>query len=129
VYVSLSAAIYCQVQAGDTCYMFDVLKAGANVMSQLKAMLEDVSVVKVIHDSRNDSVSLFYQKGIKIQNIFDTQVWCNLTKCMTPSRHGMLCVTAKSELLHWQHATAECLRHHGLKRPCWSSKCSNCPYC
>ena len=72
--------------------MFDVLRADADIMSQLKAMLEDVSVVKIIHDSRNDSVSLFYQKGIKIQNIFDTQVRCNLTKCMTPSRHGMLCV-------------------------------------
>ncbi|KAL0048776.1 hypothetical protein WJX82_010662 [Trebouxia sp. C0006] len=63
-----------QVQAGETCYMFDVLKADASIMSQLKAVLEDVSVIKIINDSRNDSVSLFYQKGIKIQNIFDTQV-------------------------------------------------------
>ena len=36
--------------------------------------MEDSTVVKVMHDCRNDSAALMYQKGIEIRNIFDTQV-------------------------------------------------------
>lgn len=39
----------------------------------LKRLLESESVIKVIHDCRNDSVNLFNQFGVKLRNVFDTQ--------------------------------------------------------
>ncbi len=63
-----------QIQAEDTCYILDALTAQGDVMKSLKALLEDKTVVKVIHDCRQDSAALFYQKGIKLENVFDTQV-------------------------------------------------------
>ena len=63
-----------QVQISSTCYLFDVLKANRGAMQQLKLLLEDTAVTKVVHDCRNDTVALFHQKGIEVKNIFDTQV-------------------------------------------------------
>ena len=63
-----------QVFAKSTCYLFDMLQISQAVLQQLKAILEDVVVTKVIHDCRQDSAALYYQFGIKLQNVFDTQV-------------------------------------------------------
>ncbi len=67
-----------QIQAQDTCYILDALTAQGDVMQSLKALLEDKTVVKVIHDCRQDSAALYYQKGyqkgIKLESVFDTQV-------------------------------------------------------
>lgn len=63
-----------QIEAGGTCYMFDVLTLGLLVTIELRLILEDKEVVKVMHDCRQDSAALFYQMGIRVQNIFDTQV-------------------------------------------------------
>lgn len=54
--------------------MFDVFQAGLGVTCELKSMLEDDSIVKVMHDCRQDSAALYYQMGIKLQNVFDSQV-------------------------------------------------------
>lgn len=62
------------MKPGNECYNFDIFKMNSEVMQQLKAILEDDTVVKVMHDCRHDSAALWYQKGIKIRNIFDTQV-------------------------------------------------------
>ncbi len=43
-------------------------------MQSLKALLEDTTVVKVLHDSRRPSAALLYQQGIALQSVFDTQV-------------------------------------------------------
>lgn len=40
---------------------------------KLKDILESQTIVKVVHDCRNDSAALFYQFGIRLQNVFDTQ--------------------------------------------------------
>lgn len=56
-------------------FIFDVLACPA-IMSDggLKALLENESVIKVIHDCRNDSVNLFNQFKVLLRNVFDTQV-------------------------------------------------------
>lgn len=39
----------------------------------LKRLLESDTIIKVIHDCRNDSVNLYNQFGVKLRNVFDTQ--------------------------------------------------------
>lgn len=58
----------------NTCYQFDMLQVDGAFLPQLKSILEDVNVTKVMHDCRQDSAALFYQFGIKLQNVLDTQV-------------------------------------------------------
>lgn len=62
------------MKAGKECYIFDILQTNSGIMQQLQAILEDDTVIKVMHDCRQDSAALWYQKGIRIRNIFDTQV-------------------------------------------------------
>lgn len=47
-------------------------------MQQLQAILQDAAVVKVMHNCRQDSAALWYQKSIRICNIYDTQVTAEL---------------------------------------------------
>ncbi len=54
---------------------FDVTKPfPVTTMQSLKALLEDKTVVKILHDSRRPSAALLYQQGIALQSVFDTQV-------------------------------------------------------
>lgn len=62
------------MKAGHECFIFDILQIHSGVMQQLQAILEDPAMVKVMHDCRQDSAALWYQKSIRICNIFDTQV-------------------------------------------------------
>ena len=63
-----------QIHVADSCHLFDMLQADAAVLQHVKAMLEDKGIVKVFHDCRQDSAALLYQKGIKLQMVFDLQV-------------------------------------------------------
>lgn len=54
--------------------MFAVFQAGLRITADLKNILEDPAIVKVMHDCRQDSAALYYQMGIKLRNIYDTQV-------------------------------------------------------
>lgn len=55
-------------------YVFDLVTCPSLVQSGgVQKLLESNSVVKVIHDCRNDSVNLFNQFGITLNNVFDTQ--------------------------------------------------------
>ncbi len=45
-----------------------------DIVKELKSLMENSSVVKVIHDCRQDSAALFYQLQIRLDNVFDTQV-------------------------------------------------------
>ena len=63
-----------QVHTVGKCYLFDILQASASTLAQLKLILEHKSIIKVFHDCRQDAAALFYQKGIKLQTTFDTQV-------------------------------------------------------
>ncbi|XP_014215546.1 uncharacterized protein LOC106644518 [Copidosoma floridanum] len=55
-------------------YVFDLITC-PNILQYggLRKLLESDAVVKVMHDCRNDSVTLFYQYGITLANVFDTQ--------------------------------------------------------
>jgi exonuclease 3'-5' domain-containing protein 1 len=56
-------------------FIFD-LKACAELMNDggLKGILEDESIIKIIHDCRNDSYNLYAQFNVLLRNVFDTQV-------------------------------------------------------
>ncbi|XP_043479267.1 egalitarian protein homolog [Leptopilina heterotoma] len=55
-------------------YLFDLCTCPSLIQAGgLQRLLENENVVKVIHDCRNDSVNLYNQFGIVLNNIFDTQ--------------------------------------------------------
>ncbi|XP_014251079.1 uncharacterized protein LOC106667543 [Cimex lectularius] len=64
-------------QIGDAlghAYIFDLVTCPNLVEAGgLKKLLLSQKIVKVIHDCRNDSVNLYNQYGIILQNVFDTQ--------------------------------------------------------
>ncbi|DBA96940.1 TPA: Exonuclease 3'-5' [Trebouxia sp. C0004] len=64
-----------QVYSLDSHCGFDVTKPfPVTTMQSLKALLEDTTVVKILHDSRQPSAALLYQQGIVLQNVFGAQV-------------------------------------------------------
>ncbi|CAL8108581.1 unnamed protein product [Orchesella dallaii] len=70
------------VQVGTTrgsVFIFDVLTQPGLIENRENSVLGKLlcstsGVVKVMHDCRNDSVNLFRQFGIRLRNVFDTQV-------------------------------------------------------
>jgi len=68
-----------QVSAGETCYVFDMLLQAPDIVKELRSLMENSSVVKVIHDCWQDPAALFYQLQIRLVNVFDTQVQPLLT--------------------------------------------------
>lgn len=55
-------------------YILDIMACpGMVVEGKIKELLESESVVKIIHDCRNDSVNLHNQFEITLKNVFDTQ--------------------------------------------------------
>ena len=57
-------------------YIFDVETTPA-LMSDgapLFELLDASDIVKVLHDCRNDCVTLYVQHGIRLAHVFDTQV-------------------------------------------------------
>ena len=63
-----------QMLVGGTCYIFDMLSISEGVLDELRAVLQAASIIKVMHDCRQDSAALFYQHSIMLRGIFDTQV-------------------------------------------------------
>ncbi|DBA81225.1 TPA: hypothetical protein ACH3X2_007038 [Trebouxia sp. C0005] len=62
-----------QVYSLDTHSVFDVTKPfHVATMQSLETLLEDTTVVKILHDSRQPSAALLYQQGIALQSVFDT---------------------------------------------------------
>ncbi|XP_045176853.2 uncharacterized protein LOC123537263 [Mercenaria mercenaria] len=63
-----------------TVYLFDVMKNDQEQDksffkdSGLDGLLTSSEIVKVIHSCSEDSAALFHQFGIKLENVFDTQV-------------------------------------------------------
>ncbi|XP_006811736.1 uncharacterized protein LOC102809105 [Saccoglossus kowalevskii] len=58
-------------------YLVDIL-SGSNKdqlfhAGRLKELLEDVHVVKVMHNCRSDSAALYCQFGVTLRNVFDTE--------------------------------------------------------
>lgn len=61
-----------QMGAEDDCWALDCL-TGMDV-SDLKDLIEDPSIVKILHDARQDLTHLWHYTGAKPQNVFDTQL-------------------------------------------------------
>ncbi|XP_053313920.1 piRNA biogenesis protein EXD1-like [Spea bombifrons] len=64
-----------QVASKSKVYLFDIVVMGPPVFKNgLKSVLEDKSILKVIHDCRSLSDCLSHQYGVILSNVFDTQV-------------------------------------------------------
>jgi len=81
----VGAVTLLQVAAGDRAYLFDVQAMGracfemvsdASVTNgrNLKSVLEDPRVLKLMFDCRVDSDALFHQHGVSLTNVFDVQL-------------------------------------------------------
>jgi hypothetical protein len=66
-----------QIATTNCCFIFDVLKenSSSEMILFLKSILEDESVVKIIHDCRADSDALHHILGIDLNGVHDTQAW------------------------------------------------------
>jgi len=69
----------CLVQIADPkkkVYLFDVFVAGKKLFDKggLKGLLENPGIIKIFHDCRWDSDILCHQMGVRLSNVFDTQV-------------------------------------------------------
>ncbi|KAK7410410.1 hypothetical protein VNO78_01174 [Psophocarpus tetragonolobus] len=63
-----------QLAIGGVVYLVDALQGGNALMQACKPALESNQVTKVIHDCKRDSEALFFQFGIKLNNVVDTQI-------------------------------------------------------
>lgn len=56
-------------------FVFDLLACGDMMLSGgLAELMQSEHIVKVMHDCRNTSASLYSQYGVQLKNVFDTQV-------------------------------------------------------
>lgn len=75
-----------------TCYIFDLVAASTSerphLVAAMRSFLEATAVQKVMHDCRRAAESLFYQLGIRLANVLDTQVLptSRLTLCSNSSK-------------------------------------------
>ncbi|XP_066288054.1 uncharacterized protein [Branchiostoma lanceolatum] len=64
-----------QVATKNGIFLFDVLTLGAPCFDAgLGQLIQDESILKVMHDCRNPSDALWHQYGLHVVNVFDTQV-------------------------------------------------------
>ena len=69
-----------QVADRGKVYLFDVIALTATdvlraeFIANLKSVFENVAIVKILHDCRQDAVALHHQLGVSLVNILDTQV-------------------------------------------------------
>ncbi|KAG5034415.1 hypothetical protein JHK87_009325 [Glycine soja] len=64
-----------QLAFDDAIYIVDTIEGEENlVMKACKAALESEHVTKVIHDCKRDSEALYFQFGIRLNNVVDTQI-------------------------------------------------------
>lgn len=59
-------------------FLFDMIAISPadqpEVVAVLAALLQAEAVTKVVHDGRRDAEALFYQLGVSLVNVLDTQV-------------------------------------------------------
>ncbi|CAI5482604.1 unnamed protein product [Closterium sp. Yama58-4] len=55
-------------------YLVDVVEGGAALVRACTPALESAHVIKAIHDCKRDGEALFFQFGVRLQGIFDTQL-------------------------------------------------------
>ncbi|KAK6782417.1 hypothetical protein RDI58_020213 [Solanum bulbocastanum] len=62
-----------QLAFPDAIYLVDAVQGGEAVVQACKPALESNYITKVIHDCKRDSEALYFQFGIKLHNVVDTQ--------------------------------------------------------
>jgi len=56
-------------------YSFDLKREVPQAqMEGLQRLLQDNGTVKIMHDCRHAAAVLLYERGVTVQNVFDTQV-------------------------------------------------------
>ncbi|CAL4949205.1 unnamed protein product [Urochloa decumbens] len=55
-------------------YLVDAIEGGEELIQACKPALESEHITKVIHDCKRDSEALYFQFGIKLHNVMDTQI-------------------------------------------------------
>ncbi|KAM8737039.1 piRNA biogenesis protein EXD1 isoform 1-T4 [Acanthopagrus schlegelii] len=71
----LGRLCWLQIATKNKVYLFDILLLGAQAFKNgLSMILENKHILKVIHDCRAMAGSLIAQFGVKLTNVFDTQV-------------------------------------------------------
>ncbi|KAL9227267.1 hypothetical protein vseg_002978 [Gypsophila vaccaria] len=63
-----------QLAFPDAIYLVDAIEGGDVLVEACKPALESNHITKVIHDCKRDSEALYFQFGIKLQNVMDTQI-------------------------------------------------------
>ncbi|XP_074557445.1 uncharacterized protein LOC141813384 [Curcuma longa] len=63
-----------QVALADAIYLVDAIDGHEALIQACKPALESTNILKVIHDCKRDSEALYFQYGIKLNNVFDTQI-------------------------------------------------------
>lgn len=63
-----------QLAFPDAIYLVDAIDGGEALVQACKPALESSYVTKVIHDCKRDSEALYFQFGIKLHNVVDTQI-------------------------------------------------------
>ncbi|XP_074312476.1 exosome complex exonuclease rrp6-like isoform X1 [Silene latifolia] len=63
-----------QIATSDAIYIVDAINGGKDLMNACKPALESAYITKVIHDCKRDSEALYFQFGIKLHNVVDTQI-------------------------------------------------------
>mmetsp|Transcript_24690 Transcript_24690/g.36395 ORF Transcript_24690/g.36395 Transcript_24690/m.36395 type:complete len:275 (+) Transcript_24690:501-1325(+) len=67
-----------QLSTRERCFLFDVHRLTSNcceMIDELKDILENNSIMKIIHDCKMDSDALYHLLGIRLHNVHDTQAW------------------------------------------------------
>lgn len=63
-----------QLAFPDAIYLVDAIQGGEKLMKACKPALESTYITKVIHDCKRDSEALYFQFGIKLHNVVDSQI-------------------------------------------------------
>ncbi|KMT17955.1 hypothetical protein BVRB_2g033030 [Beta vulgaris subsp. vulgaris] len=63
-----------QLAFPDAIYLVDAIEGGDMLIEACKPALESRYITKVIHDCKRDSEALYFQFGIKLHNVMDTQI-------------------------------------------------------
>ncbi|XP_051136953.1 uncharacterized protein LOC127255464 [Andrographis paniculata] len=69
-----------QLAFPDAIYLVDAVEGGKPLVEACKPALESSYITKVIHDCKRDSEALYFQFGIRLQNVVDTQIAYSLIK-------------------------------------------------
>ncbi|PIN16838.1 Ribonuclease D [Handroanthus impetiginosus] len=69
-----------QLAFPDAIYLVDAIEGGKTLVKACQPALESSYITKVIHDCKRDSEALYFQFGIKLHNVVDTQIAYSLIK-------------------------------------------------